>query len=54
MERVATLEEELNMKGDENTALKAKIAKITAEAEENAQQVNSSNIAFSSKCSSFN
>uniref|UniRef100_A0A0N5AXD6 Liprin-alpha-1 n=1 Tax=Syphacia muris TaxID=451379 RepID=A0A0N5AXD6_9BILA len=43
MERVATLEEELTTKGDENTALKAKIAKITAEVEENAQQAGSVN-----------
>uniref|UniRef100_A0A914S792 Uncharacterized protein n=1 Tax=Parascaris equorum TaxID=6256 RepID=A0A914S792_PAREQ len=39
MERVATLEEELSVKGDENSALKAKIAKLTAEAEEASQQV---------------
>ncbi|CAI5456339.1 unnamed protein product [Caenorhabditis angaria] len=34
MERVATLEEELNMKGDENASLKARIATFAAEAEE--------------------
>lgn len=43
MERVATLEDELSAKGDENTALKAKIAKITAEAEDAAQQTNKVN-----------
>uniref|UniRef100_A0A915BFV3 SAM domain-containing protein n=1 Tax=Parascaris univalens TaxID=6257 RepID=A0A915BFV3_PARUN len=43
MERVATLEEELSVKGDENSALKAKIAKLTAEAEEASQQMSKTN-----------
>lgn len=34
MERVATLEEELNCKSDENSNLKAKIAKYAADVEE--------------------
>lgn len=34
MERVATLEEELSTKGDENSSLKARIATYAAEAEE--------------------
>lgn len=39
MERVATLEDELSIKGDENSTLKAKLAKVVAEVEEAHQQV---------------
>lgn len=39
MERVATLEDELSTKGDENSSLKAKLAKVVAEVEEAHQQV---------------
>ncbi|CAG9531833.1 unnamed protein product [Cercopithifilaria johnstoni] len=40
MERVATLEDELSAKGDENSSLKAKLAKVVAEVEEAHQQLN--------------
>ena len=46
MERVATLEEELNCKSDENSNLKAKIAKYAADVEE-------VGIVFSLLCSIF-
>lgn len=39
MERVATLEDELSAKGDENSSLKAKLAKVVAEVEEAHHQV---------------
>ncbi|KAM3726486.1 Liprin-alpha [Dirofilaria immitis] len=42
MERVATLEDELSMKGDENSSLKAKLAKVVAEVEEAHQQLSAS------------
>ncbi|VDK67591.1 unnamed protein product [Onchocerca ochengi] len=42
MERVATLEDELSTKGDENSSLKAKLAKVVAEVEEAHQQLNAS------------
>ncbi|VDM95919.1 unnamed protein product [Thelazia callipaeda] len=42
MERVATLEDELSAKGDENSSLKAKLAKVVAEVEEAHQQLNTS------------
>ncbi|VIO86518.1 Uncharacterized protein BM_BM4606 [Brugia malayi] len=42
MERVATLEDELSIKGDENSSLKAKLAKVVAEVEEAHQQLNAS------------
>ncbi|VBB27317.1 unnamed protein product [Acanthocheilonema viteae] len=42
MERVATLEDELSTKGDENSSLKAKLAKVIAEVEEAHQQLNAS------------
>ncbi|EJD73873.1 liprin-alpha [Loa loa] len=42
MERVATLEDELSTKGDENSSLKAKLAKLLAEVEEAHQQLNAS------------
>uniref|UniRef100_A0A915PJ40 SAM domain-containing protein n=1 Tax=Setaria digitata TaxID=48799 RepID=A0A915PJ40_9BILA len=42
MERVATLEDELSTKGDENSSLKAKLAKVMAEVEEAHQQLSAS------------